>query len=550
MSNRLKKTQKTENKYCFPVLLQNDTRFILGLLTCIYMAVIIVALPLYNTGSYLQIGSEKQQFFIKFLQTFQKFLLPFLLLYIILYLYNNRTVLRTQKLSLSAIRSSFSVTDLFVLGYMITVLLSFLASDYRETAVIGNAKWSMGTLTQLSLAVGYFLISRFWRKRLWMAGLMLPVSAVIFVLGYLNRFGIWPIPMECGENAQFISLMGNINWYCGYLVTILFGAVYVAWSHPFSQNRKQMLLNCYLFTGFCALVTNGSSSGILTMLVILLILFFMSVSEKEKLLHYFEIVLTLGLSCLFTYGIRLLFPNAITYQETSNNLFTYTPLPAVITLLALAGFMMLKLYCRRHVYPARTLRTLAKILFASVLLAVVLFICLLTANTLVPGCIGPLSEFSAFTFSPEWGSRRGATWTAGASVWMELPFWKKFVGVGPDCMGDYLLHDVSTSLKTMLTTLWPDLNLSNAHCEWLTVLVNLGLLGLIAFAGIIISSVSSFLRRGMDQHQPYHSVIGACGLAVLAYSVHNIFSFQQVLNEPAMFVILGIGAAYSRNADY
>ena len=36
------------------------------------------------------------------------------------------------------------------------------------------------------------------------------------------------------------------------------------------------------------------------------------------------------------------------------------------------------------------------------------------------------------------------------------------------------------------------------------------------------------------------------GLAILAYSIHNLVSFQQVLNEPAMFVILGIGAAYTR----
>ena len=49
----------------------------------------------------------------------------------------------------------------------------------------------------------------------------------------------------------------------------------------------------------------------------------------------------------------------------------------------------------------------------------------------------------------------------------------------------------------------------------------------------------------MDPDFPFHSLVGACGLSVLAYSIHNIVSFQQVLNEPAMFVILAIGASYS-----
>lgn len=547
MSNQLVKKKNNKDERSFPVLLQDDTGSILGLLICIYMAAIMVVLPLYNTGSYLQIGSEKQQFFIKFLQIFWKFLLPFLLLYVVLYLINNRKALLQKNLSPAGILSYFSVTDLCVLGYILAVLLSFYASDYRKTAVIGNAKWSMGALTQLSLAAGYFLISRFWKKRIRMALLMLPVSAVLFVLGYLNRFGVWPIPMEYGDNAQFISLAGNINWYCGYLVTILFGAVYIAWSRPMPKRRQQNLLRVYLFTGFCSLVTNGSSSGILTMLAVLFVLLLFSTSAREKMLRYFEIVLILGLSCLFTYGIRILYPDAITYQETSNNLFTYSPLPVVITLLALSGIYGLQIYCKNHLYPAGFVRLITRILGGSVLCLIVLFICLLAANTLHPGCIGVLSEVSLFTFSPEWGSRRGATWMAGVSVWQELPFWKKFVGVGPDCMGDYLIYDVSDSLKNMLSALWPDLNLSNAHCEWLTVLVNLGLFGLISFAGMIISSVSSFLRKGMDSSLPYHNVIGACGMAVLAYSIHNIVSFQQVLNEPAMFVILGIGAAYSRS---
>lgn len=49
-----------------------------------------------------------------------------------------------------------------------------------------------------------------------------------FSLGYVNKFGLLPVDPEY-VTPSFISTIGNINWYCGYLVTILFGGVYLLW---------------------------------------------------------------------------------------------------------------------------------------------------------------------------------------------------------------------------------------------------------------------------------------------------------------------------------
>ena len=544
MSNKLAKKKVSEEK-TFLTILHQDNILILDFLTCIFMLVVIVGIPLYNKLSYAKIGTEKREFFTAFLTYFDRVLLVFLLIQLILHIIG---IVKTSGFHLKAIKT-YSLTDLFVAGYFLSVLISYAFSDYRDTAAIGSSSWSMGALMQLSLAGGYFLISRFWKKRLWIPFLMLPVSAILFALGYLNRFGIWPISMGANENPQFISLAGNINWYCGYMVTLLFGAVYLGWANAFSKKWQKYLLNLYLFIGFAALVTNGSSSGILTLLGIFLILLLLSVSDGHRLERYCEIALILGLSCLFTLGIRLLFPNAITYQETTNNLFTYTPLPVVLTLLALAAYLWIHRFCKRGTYPAKLFGRLGLGLAIFCGASVLLYVILLTINTLKPGSIGFLDEYSFFTFSEEWGSRRGATWKAGALAWWELSLPRKLTGVGPDCMGEFLYQDASESLLTMLNRLWPSSRLSNAHCEWLTVLVNLGILGLISFAGIIISAVYRFLKKGVDFNDPYHCLTGACGLAILAYSIHNIVSFQQILNEPAMFVILGIGAAYSRSSQ-
>ena len=540
MSNKLAKANASE-KHFITKLYQENAK-ILDFLTCIFMLTVIAGIPLYNKSSYAKIGTDKREFFTSFLKHFDRFLLIFILIQLILYIIR---AIKTSDLHLKSLKV-YSVTDLFVACYFLSVLVSYSFSDYQETAALGSSSWTMGALIQLSLAGIYFLISRFWKKRLWIVFLMLPVSAVLFALGYLNRFNIWPIPMDTNTNPQFISLAGNINWYCGYMVTLLFGAVYLSWSDAFCRKWQKYLLNTYLFIGFGALVTNGSSSGILTLFGIFFVLLLLSISDGYKLERYCEVVLILGLSCLFTLGIRLLFPDAITYQETTNNLMTYTPLPIFLTLLALAAYLLVRRFCRQGRYPAELFRRLGFGMAVLCGAVVLLYILLLIINTIPPGSISFLSEYSLFPFSEEWGSRRGATWKAGALAWWEMPFLRKLIGVGPDCMGEFLYADASESLLSMLNRLWPSSSLSNAHCEWLTVLVNLGLIGLLSFAGMIISAVYRFLKKATDTSHPYHSLVGACGLAILAYSIHNIVSFQQVLNEPAMFVILGIGAAYCR----
>lgn len=49
-----------------------------------------------------------------------------------------------------------SVTDWLVYGYCLTVMLSYLCSDYKEDALWGVQGWYMGVMSQLMFALLYF----------------------------------------------------------------------------------------------------------------------------------------------------------------------------------------------------------------------------------------------------------------------------------------------------------------------------------------------------------------------------------------------------------
>lgn len=78
----------------------------------------------------------------------------------------------------------------------------------------------------------------------------------------------------------------------------------------------------------------------------------------------------------------------------------------------------------------------------------------------------------------------------------EQNFLHKLFGVGPDAMSGYLYQDGSRKLQLLMEeTFGASLVLTNAHNEWLTVLVDTGILGLISYAGIFVSAIVSFLKK-------------------------------------------------------
>ena len=124
-----------------------------------------------------------------------------------------------------------------------------------------------------------------------------------FFLGYMNKFGLCLVDKEI-INSSFISTVGNINWYCGYLVTVLFGGVYLLWWMGSEITWKRALLMGYVTIGFASLVTQGSSSGVVTLAVMLFVLFGMSVKDGRKMECFWQEMTLLSVACLITYILR------------------------------------------------------------------------------------------------------------------------------------------------------------------------------------------------------------------------------------------------------
>lgn len=514
--------------------------FLCDIVISVYMIVILMVLPLYNKG-YARIGTEKETFFLKTMTYGAKTLLPVFLLWLLF-----RLVTAVQKKELpkftewpAGLWKNLSVTDRFAVFYGIAVLVSYLFTNYREEALWGTASWRMGMWTQLGAVIVYFMISRMWQWKSWIPALVLPVSAVVFSLGYVNKFGLLPVDPEY-VTPSFISTIGNINWYCGYLVTILFGGVYLLWRME-EMTWKKLLLMAYVTIGFASLATQGSSSGMVTFAVIMFVLFGMSVKDSGRMEVFWQEMTMFSGACLLTFILRK--ANVFSQElvlEGMTDLLTFSMVTILMTILSGTILCLIHRARLKRSYPEKLLHRIYCGIAIAVPVMILLVLLLTLINTVTGGALTPgITDPEVtkwLTFNVSWGSARGGTWAAGARCFWEADFQHKIFGVGPDCLYAFLSNEGSVGLQTMVHDRFGGNWLTNAHNEWLTVLVDIGVLGLVSYAGMMITAIRDFLRAGESK-----MLVGACGICVLAYTVNNMFSFQQVMNISTVFVIMGIG---------
>lgn len=591
----MKKKQVKKKQRSLAADIQTVLLWVLRGISFFYLIMMGVVLPFYYhpETSYMTIGSGKAEFYNKWAFGTAKAAGVFLLLYLLtasvrqFLLWKKDSSRKTGGASLwMAMKTgcqnfwqSLTGTELFAVCYIAALCISYLLTDYPEFAKMGADGWNMGFWSQILFLFFFLLLERTLTTGMAKAGIgmMLSASTVVFLLGLLNRYGVNPLHME-SSGPGFISTIGNINWYCGYW-SVLFPVccgifLFREKVLPGSRSAQQapvsvlyrvlpVLSGIAVVIGFATGVSQGSDSGLLVLAAMTLILGCFAGKEKEGLRHFIELLLLFCVSLTGLFALQHLFPERNKYQTAGYLFLTGKPWGLIfgVLLLCLYFFLFIRKnncangwtktvenHCdnkltgtadRGIVWTYRAWQILTGLSAA----ALVLYIGLLTFNTTHPGVIPALDGNALFTFNTSWGSSRGATWSIGIHTFLAQNFGHRLFGVGPDSMAAYLYQSDNSTLLAEVRATFGDKRLTNAHGEWITVLVNTGLMGLLSFAAMIISAVGTLFSRKQK------TLAKACGLAVLCYTLHNIFSFEQMMNISQMYLVMGIGMAMAQKEE-
>lgn len=498
--------------------MQKNKNEFLELVSTIYILTVLVAVPLYTGGTYWKLGDKKYLLFRN-----ASFVCLGTGLCVIIGLFFVRMMKGVLKASeVSAVRTlmtdrekiSCSTVDISMLAYGACVLLSALNSAYQQTAWLGYMDWYMGAISQLIFVGAYFLLSRYYVAKAWVIYLCEAAFAAVIIIGLLNRLGFDPAKLYVGmqttdwEYSHMLSTIGNINWFCGYCSVML--AFPVAGYLYAKGKYKQILLYLCSVLGLTLLCIQGSSMG--PIIAVIGIGICLLVGLKNPQCFQRGLLLALGVCLLFpTMGRLISLRNSQAATPVDGDIYA----KMLWNIWWLIAFVIGVIYILHMKLQGRAQKNVARTL---VILGVV------SAGVILCYALWKLAYADAIT----WGSGRGGLWRAALTGFFNGDWKQKLLGAGPDCFAEYIYALPSASVWIQMEGHWADSIFANAHNEWLNQLVNMGVLGMAAYLSIFLCGFKRY--RGM--------LLGVLALGM--YGVSSLVGFQQVLNTPLLFVVLGI----------
>lgn len=508
----------------------------------LYLLAFTVIYPFYYEDHYYNMGDAKWHFYkaITFFWDRGDYILPGLLMLVLAFAvwYLITLAVRGELRE----KMNVSVTDCFVLAYLVVVTISAMAAPDKSNVLWGFEGWYMGYMAQVSFVLLYFLVSRFWSEGGVGVFLALAVSEITFLLAVLNRFKIDPLGIYDGNidgTHYFVSTFGNTTWYGCYLTVMLAIAVYYLWNGQKMWIR--IAAGVVTATGFMTAVTTDSDAVFVGLFGILSALFFFSCRDAKHFKNFW-LVLVIGLASFKCIGVlRLLFPKQSVWLHEIPLFLSEGNLMWGVLAAAVAIWLWVSYLERRDKLNLRVTGALRWIYIGIILAGITLLVVYiaLNSNGLLPA--GLASDSNYLLWNDRWGDNRGGIWSVSV-----LSFFKTLkdqpvrflIGAGPDNFRVTAYQYFNERLRRIAYNATSPHNanavLTCAHNEWLCAFLNYGLLGGIAYLGIFVSAVRRFSKK-IGQHPN----ITAGVLAIISYFAFDFFCYQQIISTPLIFIVLG-----------
>ena len=535
-----------------------------------YLFCMLGIFPLYYKEEYYRIGDAKFELFWNASLGFIGISFVFLLINMILnYIKrgkNKKLEIQHRKKTHSNFLwdflESLSALDYAVFIYALCVLLSYGFSDYKEFALKGASGWEMGLCSQIIFVVVYFILSK--QKKVEKETILkiavciliihLIASGLVFIFGILHRFDIDPLGMYVGlelyQKVEFLSTIGQATWFSSYVCTVFaIGMTLFYMSHSL---WIRVMSGVYTAISFGILVTQNSDSAFVAIAGIMLLLGWFSLSCIEKWSRFWQIL------CLMwgTFGIigvlqRVFAERTIPLESISiffsQSMVTWVLFIMTFTVMIFYGNCIKKNgtskeFAERVMKITRIAYKSFLIILVIAMLATVSFIYLNTKGYLLTW-FGYQSTHPYLLFDYHWGSNRGSTWMICWQAFWQMPFYQKLFGVGPDSLAPYLYS--IPEISDLLHGFWGNVQLTNAHNEYLNSLLCYGIVGATSWLIVLIVGMKHFYQKGKE-----NSFMIAFVLCIMGYACHNIFCYQQVCCTPILFILLGMGESLTKFENF
>ena len=502
-----------------------------------YMFFMFAIYPLYYQDKYYNMGEAKWIFFSRVSVVFGGLAVLLLIWYLGCFIAKNEFG-QFAKDSIG----KMNIADWFVFAYGVIVIISSIITPYKAHVIWGYDGWYMGLVAQLGFVLVYFLISRFWKWDSLYLFIFMFVAFIVFFFGVIMKFRIDPLEMYVDLDEQyirnFLSTMGQATWYSSYLCIMYPLGVIAFWKAK--KPWVRVVFGIFSAVSFMSVVTQNSDSAYMAIAGIFFMLFWISMEDNQQFLRFLEVMMIALGSFKFIGILQKIYADRMVPLDALSIFMSQSSLTGIAFVVVVLLYVILTRVVKDNPdFDISRVKPVRYVALAAVILAIAGGVIFIYMNT-----TGKLPEDKASSnnylyFDNTWGNSRGLSWKCAVGTFEQCDGVRKLFGAGPDGFAE----EVYTYYKTELDARWGEnTTLTCAHNEWLNALVNVGLLGLIAYLGIFISVFILCMKNAKKYPELY-----GVAISIVAYILHNFFCYQQIICTPVIFILMGMAVSLINN---
>lgn len=449
-----------------------------------------------------------------------------------------------ESLQWSHLKTKLTSVDRCFITLIFIMVLSTLLADYQYEALWGSRGRFNGLVLWLMFFLAYWLVTRFYHFKKAHLYAYLIAAYLPELWGITDFFLLDLFHFHEGAAQQYIytfaSSVGNINTYTN-MVALHLGASVALFVLSECKWETLLCLISLVISSF-AIVMGISDNALLAAAAVFAFLPFVAWTSRKQIARYFVALSVFMTSVVGTAQLTTKYPT-MAIADGGSVLVTFGKLKAfLIFSIALWIFTVLLLAAAHKETTQEQEKKITRIARRIWLVLLVLGVLAVLA-VLIDANTGKHPEIwnsyrNVLIFSDTWGTGRGLNWRfAWEYFTKDASLLKKLIGYGPDT---YYIITMDRYKHEMIQAGygWFDA----AHNEYIDYLLTIGILGFIAYLGVLATSLRTMFRK------PKSSYAIACGFAVLAYAVQAIVNIAIPITTPIFMLLLymGVTAAGSK----
>ena len=437
----------------------------------------------------------------------------------------------------------------FLFLFYAVLIISALLSPYLlqtnsgglSAVIFGSGRYD--GLYVYGLYAVIFIISykflRFERRHiLFLSAVLLLMSlfGIVQLFG-VNLLNIYPSDTYTGYYDEFISTMGNIDFFSSLLCMLIPFCFASFMSVGFKRRESGFVLFSVFSASFC-LIKTCVQSGIITLTAMFLIIIPLSLKKRENV--------TKALVSAASAALLIWLCGSLEFTKLDNSTgisFSVKPVPlfaaGLVIAVCISAILLVKKYYRRPI-DLTAVRRMIFAFYGLLAAAMLIYVGLFFKPTRYEGAIFELYCLLHGEVADYSGSGRGGIWKYGFLLGLKRPLFGQGTGCYRLAMDDFAQNAGYTYYTSRNAVL------DAAHNEFLQIFVTNGIFGLVSYLGFCVTLLAKAVKSfcGGKYVLPLFA-------AVTGYLIQSFFTFSVVEVTPIFWMFCGVllSAALHTNND-